>query len=212
MHLCLVILILFHFFGFFFPECQISCFVDSCYLLQNRGPNWHNDRKLCQNQGADLVSIETVKEWNFLNDLIQNRNNLKRYNEWNIGLEKKGRNWTWVSGKPLTINKWKENQPSDDGDVAIMVRASSDEGKLGLQVTQRDQPHASICETRKGKMTTHLGKPGASSKPLSVRKVLSDCNTIIQRLAPFFTHCVESSCQLLHFSFTMAIILDLSMP
>ena len=67
---CLVILIL-SLFLVFFPECQISCFEDSCYMLQNQGPDWNDNRILCQKQGAGPVSIETVKDWNFLNDLIQ---------------------------------------------------------------------------------------------------------------------------------------------
>ena len=56
--------------------------------------------------GADLISIETVKEWNFLNDLIQNHKSL--YDKWNISLKKEAGKWTWVIGKPLTINKCKE--------------------------------------------------------------------------------------------------------
>ena len=67
--------------------------------------------------------------------------------------------------------------------MAIIVKTSSNGNNLGLQVTQRAQLHASICETRKNKMTTHLGKLRESSKPLSVRKVLSDCNKMIQPFA-----------------------------
>ena len=40
-------------------------------MLQNQGPDWNDNRILCQKQGADPVFIETVKDWNFLNDLIQ---------------------------------------------------------------------------------------------------------------------------------------------
>ena len=40
-------------------------------MLQNQGPDWNDNRILCQKQGAGPVSIETVKDWNFLNDLIQ---------------------------------------------------------------------------------------------------------------------------------------------
>ena len=67
--------------------------------------------------------------------------------------------------------------------MAIIVKTSSNGSNLGLQVTQRAQLHASICETRKNKMTTQLGKLRASLKPLSVRKVLSDCNKMIQPFA-----------------------------
>ena len=149
----------------------MSCFEDSCYMLQNKGQNWNDSRRLCQWQGADLVSIETVKEWNFLNDLIQNRNILKQYNKRIIGLEKKAGNWTWVSGKPLTINKWKENQPSDVGDVAFISELVLNGSKRGLlQVTQRAQSHASICEISKGKTITHLSKLGACANPLNVKR------------------------------------------
>lgn len=75
-------------------------------MFQHQGINWNDNRKLCQKRGADLISIETVKEWNFLNDLIQNHKSL--YNKWDISLKKGAGNWTWVSGKPLTINKCKE--------------------------------------------------------------------------------------------------------
>ena len=119
-------------------------------MLQNQGPNWNDNRILCQKQGADLVSIETVKKWNFLNDLIQKPKS--KYNKWMIGLKKEAGNWTWVSGKPLTICKWDKNQPSDDGDVAIIVKTSFNDSKVGLfQVTHGDQPYASICEITKGK-------------------------------------------------------------
>ena len=119
-------------------------------MLQNQGPNWNDNRILCQKQGADIVSIETVKEWNFLNDLIQKPKS--KYNKWMIGLKKEAGNWTWVSGKPLTICKWDKNQSSDDGDVAIIVKTSFNDSKVGLfQVTHGDQPYASICEITKGK-------------------------------------------------------------
>ena len=111
-------------FQFFFPECQISCFEDSCYMLQNQGPDWNDNRILCQKQGliTDPVSIETVKDWNFLNDLIQKPKS--KYNR----------------------------QASDDEDVAIIVKTSLNDSKVGLfQMTQGDQPYASICEINKGK-------------------------------------------------------------
>ena len=60
-----------------------------------------------QRLGGDLVSIETEEEWNFINDEIQRRNTTNYDNKWSIGLtKKKAGNWSWVSGRTLTICKW----------------------------------------------------------------------------------------------------------
>ena len=137
-------------------------------MLQNKGQNWNDIRRLCQKQGADLVSIETIKERHFLIDLIQNQKILK---QWVVGLEKIAGNWTWVSGKPLTINKWKENQPSNVGGVALVFEAFFNGSRRGLlQVIRRDRPHSSICEISKGKTTTHSSKLRACLKPLDEKK------------------------------------------
>ena len=56
-------------------------------MLQNQGPDWNDNRILCQKQGADPVFIETVKDWNFLNDLIQKPKS--KYNKWSLVWKKK---------------------------------------------------------------------------------------------------------------------------
>ena len=50
--------------------------------------------------------METEQEWEFIKNAIQNREGNKN-GEWFIGLEINitTRNWTWVNGKPLTIDK-----------------------------------------------------------------------------------------------------------
>ena len=47
-----------------------------------------------------------------------------RYNEWHIGLFKNltTGNWTWVNGKPLTLNKWQPNRPGEDDEYALMAK------------------------------------------------------------------------------------------
>ena len=75
-----------------------------------------------------------------------------KYNKWIIGLEKEADNLTWLSGKSLTICKWDKNQASDDEDVAILVKTSLNDSKVGqFQMTHGDQPYASIFEINKGK-------------------------------------------------------------
>ena len=56
--------------------------------------------------------METEQEWEFIKNVIQNRVGSK-YGEWFIGLviDTATGNWTWVSGKPLTINKWERSSP-----------------------------------------------------------------------------------------------------
>ena len=51
--------------------------------------------------------IETEQEWQFITYEILNKTG-KKGDEWFIGLEKAttARRWTWINGKPLTIDKW----------------------------------------------------------------------------------------------------------
>ena len=90
-----------------------------------RGESWKVNRFVCKSQGGDLISIETEEEWNFINNEIQRRNETNYGNKWSIGLIKKARNWTWVSGKPLTISKRGQGEPSGEHDVAFMYKRSS---------------------------------------------------------------------------------------
>lgn len=38
--------------------------------------------------------------------------------------EKKNGEWTWVNERPLTISKWRENQPRENSNVAFIVKDS----------------------------------------------------------------------------------------
>lgn len=150
-----------------FVVCPNPSFQNRLYTFLEKGGTWNKSRDHCRSQGGDLVSIETEDERNFIKKEIQKSNDTF----YHIGLEKKAGNWTWVSGKPLTLNKWKENQPSDVGDVAFISEVVLNGSKRGLlQVTQRAQSHASICEISKGKTITHLSKLGACANPLNVKR------------------------------------------
>jgi len=48
-----------------------------------------------------------------------------KYNEWHIGLFKNlpTRNWTWLNGKPLTLDKWQpRDEPGKDDKYALMAK------------------------------------------------------------------------------------------
>ena len=74
-------------------------------------------------------------------------------NEWQIGLKEEGQTWMWVSGKPLTIDKWQPNEPSGDGYVFVMSKS----GK-GLFGDETDESvYAYICEIPQGKRRRYTG-------------------------------------------------------
>lgn len=77
----------------------------------------------CKLNNKDLVVIETEREWEFITMEIQTRKSGK-YNEWYIGLYKSliTGNWTWINGKPLTIDKWQENTPNDSDSYTLMAK------------------------------------------------------------------------------------------
>ena len=97
-----------------------KCNANSCYKFVETGNTWDENQDSCKAKGGDLVSMETEAEWNFINSEIQ-QITLPGVNEWHIGLIKQG-TWKWVSGKPLTIEKWQRYEPSGDGNVAVMSK------------------------------------------------------------------------------------------
>ncbi|XP_078382184.1 C-type lectin domain family 12 member B-like [Oculina patagonica] len=45
------------------------CHWNSCYFISTaeEGRSWDDNRNTCQGKGGDLVSIETLVEWQFIN-------------------------------------------------------------------------------------------------------------------------------------------------
>lgn len=97
----------------------------SFYTLHDKAKNWQQGQSECQANGGDLLSMETEKEYQFINKTIQNRNTGN--NEWFIGLTRTRSNriWKWVSGHSLTINKWQPNEPSGDRDGYCVIMAKN---------------------------------------------------------------------------------------
>ena len=99
--------------------------------------------------------METEREWQFITDEIGNRNT--KYNEWHIGLFNASGNWTWVNGKPLTLNKWQKSEPGSD-DLYGLIHKNFPKGSYGTfsgnkGVITRDY----ICEQETGKTKSHFG-------------------------------------------------------
>ena len=97
--------------------------------------------------------METDHEWQVLKDHIQNLTNLFN-NDWHIGLRFNATvtgNWTWVSGKPLSIDRWQPWQPRDDAPYVVMAK-NYPRGTKGLFNDVRGDIFAGfICEKPAGK-------------------------------------------------------------
>ena len=154
----IMIISIFCFYFYHFVECLNITFKNSWYIISVRERwfvNWLWAREACQNQGGDLVSIETEDEWNFINDQIQRRDITRYENKWSIGLTKKAENWTWVNGRPLTICKWEQGEPGGEHDAAFMYKRSSngEQGVFGgVNGTSMGYYHPYICEISEGKL------------------------------------------------------------
>ena len=132
----------------FFSVTPKTC---SCFSIHEEGVTWPDARKSCQNHGGDLVSIETEHEWQVLKDQIENRTN-RFNNSWYIGLRMKSRGiWTWVSGKPLTLNQWHGWQPRDGAPYAVMTKTFSPGTKRLFRNVKGSIFAGFICEKPVGK-------------------------------------------------------------
>ena len=137
-----------------FVECPNITFKNSWYIFSVKGLSWLWNRETCRSQGKDLVSIETEEEWTFINDEIQRRKATcsSSIHMWSIGLTKNAGNWTWVSGRPLTICKWGKGEPSGENDAAFMYKRSShgERGVFGSGGRIWGQTY--ICEISMGRL------------------------------------------------------------
>ena len=97
--------------------------------------------------------METEEEWNFINNEIQRQNTTNYDKIWSIGLTQKAGNWTWVNGRPLTICKWGQREPSGQHDAASMRFSNGEWGVFSsVSRTRWGDLHAYICEISKGKL------------------------------------------------------------
>ena len=71
--------------------------------------------------------METEREWEFINEKIQTRKSGQK-NEWHIGLYKNltTKNWTWINGKKVAIDKWQKDKPQDSDFYTVVAKESLD--------------------------------------------------------------------------------------
>ena len=130
-------------------ECQNTCFQNSRYTFSRWGRTWSENSDVCKSQGGYLISIETIEEWKFINQEMQNRSGW-RNEVWHIGLSKESGNWTWESGNSLNISKWTKSTKSHEELYAAMHKKSG----LFKSISPR-KTKAFICEMHGGNKAIH---------------------------------------------------------
>ena len=113
--------------------------------------NWEESRRRCKDTGSDLVSIESKKEWIFLENITQTRETAEYF----IGLRKdsKSGDWKWISdnSKVDAIREkfpWAKDEPNGDGNCAVMYKDYMQDYGLfnDLSCTEK-QRDGYICES-----------------------------------------------------------------
>ena len=88
-----------------------QAFGNSCYLFGKwHRLNWKAARSRCSKMDAELVSLTTKDEINFIYNRTKNSNRFF----W-IGLRYRTvqRNWTWSNGDEVNITKWGRKEPNN---------------------------------------------------------------------------------------------------
>ena len=132
---------------FFLIECQVTCFKNSSYIFSKSGRGWYDNRHVCNDQGFDLVSIETEEEWQFIKYEIEKRDTWNTVS-WHIGLWYIIEAWTWLSREKLNILKWRDSEQDGNDEYAEI----SKNGGLFNSISHKDE-NAYICEIPGGTIT-----------------------------------------------------------
>ena len=135
-------------------EGQKAC---SCYTFEDEMTdkmlNWKKANESCEATNKHLVVMETEAEWRFITDEIGKLD--IKYNEWHIGLFNASGNWTWVNGKPLTLNKWLISEPGSK-DLYGLIHKDFPKGSYGTFSSNTGLHRGYICEQETGKTKSHI--------------------------------------------------------
>ncbi|XP_030080523.1 C-type lectin 37Da-like [Drosophila hydei] len=79
--------------------------------------NWYEAYETCRTMDAELITIETIEEWNEINRYMQETKIDNSY--WTSGtdLAKEGAHVWFSSGQPINIKVWARGQPDNAGKV-----------------------------------------------------------------------------------------------
>jgi len=96
------------------------------YEVINTSKSWTNAKKDCEEHGGYLVTVTSIEEQEFIEDLLKKNGKLPNY--WLGGYAEK-KKWQWVTGEPFDYTNWMPSEPSYGGEDKLMLsRVKRDKG------------------------------------------------------------------------------------
>lgn len=121
----------------------------SCYRFSNFEANWHDAREYCSALGANLVSLDSIKEAYIIDYLIKSN---AEYHEpkgwWTSGSYiVRSQRWMWTEQhqlRPISFSRWAPGEPNARSTMHCMVLYKPD--KYQWHDATCTDKHTFICE------------------------------------------------------------------
>ncbi|KAH8329012.1 hypothetical protein KR074_001652, partial [Drosophila pseudoananassae] len=87
------------------------------YIETKVAKNWFDAFESCRRLGANLISFETLKEWDLINQYLWNHD--LNYIYWTSGIDlaHQGKHSWFSNGEPITLNIWGYGEPSNTNGI-----------------------------------------------------------------------------------------------
>ncbi|XP_078578214.1 lithostathine-1-like [Branchiostoma floridae x Branchiostoma japonicum] len=103
-----------------------------CYKLITDRVGWYSANSRCKNQRANLASIHSMAEMNFINSLITNAPQGDQPVVW-FGLKRQHGGWTWSDGSRLFYSNWAPGEPNRKALLTLAAECAGIASKTGKQ-------------------------------------------------------------------------------
>ncbi len=94
--------------------CPVELWNGRFYHFCATGTDWTSARDACREQGAELVSIDSVTENRWLMGRIDDRFGTPEVWHGFNDVDQEGA-WGWVDGSPVNYTNWRDGEPNDAG-------------------------------------------------------------------------------------------------
>lgn len=121
----------------------------TCYRFSNFDASWHEAREYCSAFGANLVSLDSMKEAYIINYLIKSHPEFDGPKAWwtSGGYVARSRRWMWIEQsrmRPMSYSRWADGEPNARSTMHCML-LYKEAGYRWHDATCTDR-HTFICE------------------------------------------------------------------